>query len=94
MADTRILFDGLLLKFGSMYPEISSYISISAGIIFSPIFETGLVKTSRKEALNDDESLAMTVLEKGVQDAVATADFASALLDEARAKNSLYQDVD
>ena len=48
-----------------------------------------------KEALNDDESLAMTVFEKGVQDAVATADyFASALLDEARAKNSLYQDVD
>ena len=52
------------------------------------------MKISRKEALNDDESLAMTVFEKGRQDAVATADFASALLDEARAKNSLYQDVD
>lgn len=55
----RTLFDGLRGK----YPALKRYITASAAIIHSPLFEAALVKLERKEALTDEERAVVAALE-------------------------------
>ena len=87
MADVRMVFDGVIQK----YPLTSVYLSATADIVHSPVFESAIVKIQNSEtpsiSFDETESVLSLKLEKSSTtsaEVTEASDFASMLIKKRR----------
>ena len=82
LADIRVLFDGLILKFQDKYPVITNYLATDASVINKQNFENAIANIINLEPIDDENSEMVQFLEKveSNEETRASEDFPNQLL--------------
>ena len=93
LADIRVLFDGLILKFQDKYPVITNYLATDASVINNQNFENAIANIIDLESFDDENLEMVQFLEKveSNEETRASEDFANQLLKQSQSRVYKYQ---
>ena len=93
LADNRVLFDGLILKFQDKYPVITNYLATDASVINNQNFENAIANIINLESIDDENSEMVQFLKKveSNEETRSSEDFANQLLKQSQSRAYKYQ---